>query len=226
VYHWGTVADWLVAAGTLVVAAVAVFQETIRDWFYRPKFRVSIKTEPPDCIAVPFNKPDGTIIANSVYLRLWIDNFGNATAKNAEVYAKELRRRRADGEWERVDAFPPTNLTWSNVRLMYFPIIAPKMGKHCDLAHIADPAQRHLLREDAPKLGLTVQQTSMAFDLTAVPNHRGHIVGPGKYRLSILVAAENARPIERTVAISLRGSWYADEAQMLRDGVGVTVEEP
>jgi hypothetical protein len=34
---WGTIADWLVALGTLTVAAVAVFQETIRGWFYRPK---------------------------------------------------------------------------------------------------------------------------------------------------------------------------------------------
>jgi hypothetical protein len=30
--QWGTVADWFVAAGTLVLAVVAVFQETIRAW--------------------------------------------------------------------------------------------------------------------------------------------------------------------------------------------------
>ena len=97
------------------------------------------------------------------------------------------------------------------------------MGKHCDVGHIADPARRDMLREDAPRLALTNQQTSLAFDLMAAPNHKGHIVGPGEYQLDILVAAENARPIKRTIAISLRGTWNPDETIMLRDGVGVTM---
>ncbi len=95
---WGTVSEWLVALGTLIIALVAIFQETIRSWFYHPSFHVSIKTEPPDCVAVPLTKPDGTVVADSVYLRCWVENVGNATAKNVEVYAKGLRRRRADGK--------------------------------------------------------------------------------------------------------------------------------
>lgn len=220
---WGTVADWLVAAGTLVVATVAVFQETIRGWFYRPAFQVSVRTEPPDCVAVSFTAQDGTRVANSVYLRLWVENVGNATAKNAEVYAKELRRQRADGTWELVGAFPPMNLRWANVGSIYFPSIASEMGKHCDLGHVVDPQQRHLLHEDNPSLALTNQQASLAFDLMVAPNHRGHIIGPGEYQLDILVAAENAHPIKRTVAISLRGTWDTDEARMLRDGIGIRV---
>jgi hypothetical protein len=220
---WGTVADWLVAVGTLVLAAVAVFQETIRGWFYHPEFEVSIKTESPDCVAVPFTKPDGTFVADSIYLRLWVENVGNATAKNVEVYARELRRQRAEGTWERVGAFPPMNLKWANIGTIYFQSIAPEMGKHCDLGHIVDPVGRPLLGEEAPKLALTNQQTSLAFDLMVAPNHRGHIIGPGDYQLDILVSAENVRPIKRIVAISLRGKWDADETKMLRDGVGVTI---
>lgn len=216
------VADWVVAAGTLVLAAVAVFQETIRGWFYHPAFRVSTKTEPPDCVAVPVTV-DGTFVADSIYLRIWVENVGNATAKNAEVYASGLRRRRADGTWEQVGAFPPMNLTWANIGTIYFPSIAPEMGKHCDVGHIVDPTRRHLLREDAPRLALTNQQASLAFDLMVAPNHRGHIIGPGEYQLDILVAAENVRPIKRTVAISLRGTWDTDETRMLRDGVGVAI---
>jgi hypothetical protein len=220
---WGTVADWLVGLGTLVLAAVAVFQETIRGWFYHPSFHVSIKTEPPDCNAVPFTKHDGTFVADSIHLRLWVENIGNATAKNAEVYAKELRRQRVDGTWERVGAFPPMNLKWANVGTIYFPSIAPEMGKHCGVGHIVDPARRNLLGEDAPRLTLTNQQTSLAFDLMAAPNHRGHIIGPGEYQLEILVAAENVHPIKRTITISLTGTWDADETRMLRDGVGVSI---
>jgi hypothetical protein len=100
----GTVANWLVAMGTFVVAAVAVFQETIRGWFYRPEFQVSITGEPPDCVSVPFSRLDGTFTADCIYLRVCVENVGNATANNAEVYARELRRRRLSGEWERVGA--------------------------------------------------------------------------------------------------------------------------
>jgi hypothetical protein len=221
--HWRAVADWCVAGGTLVLAAVAVCQDTIRAWFYHPQFRVSVKTEPPDCVAVPFTRPDGMFVANAIYLRVWIENLGNATAKNAEVYARELRRKSVDGTWPRVAEFPPMNLVWSGTRQMYFPIIASEMGKHCDIGHIVDPAQRAALREEAPRLGLTSQQTSLAFDLVAPPNHRGHIIGPGEYQLDILVAAENVRPIKRTIAISLRGLWDDDETKMLRDGVGIAV---
>src|SRR5450755_1028384 len=115
-------ADWLVAIGTLVLAAVAVFQDTIRSWFYRPSLCVSIKTAPPDCVSVPFtNKDSGEFIADCIYMRLRIENTGNATAKNCEVYAQELRRQRADGAWERVSAFPPMNLKWANIGTIYFP---------------------------------------------------------------------------------------------------------
>jgi len=222
---WGTPADWLVAIGTLIVAAVAVFQETIRAWFYHPAFRVSVKTEPPDCVWMPFTRPDGTFVSDSVYLRLLIENIGNATARDVEVYAAELRRRRADNTWERVAAFPPMNLKWANLGIIYFPSISPEMGKHCDVAHIADPANRAALGE-APPAPYPAGRTAMAFDLMVAPNHRGHIVGPGEYELDVLVAAQNVRPLRKTVKLRLPGDWYADEQRMLRDGVGITVEDP
>src|SRR5437660_3436361 len=58
-------AEWLtaigtivLAAGTIVLAGVAIFQDTIRDWVYHPILEALIQTLPPDCIAVPFAKPD------------------------------------------------------------------------------------------------------------------------------------------------------------------------
>ena len=213
------------AIGTLVLATVAVFQDTIRQLFYKPKFRIAIRCEPPDCVWVPFtNLQTGAFIAHSVYLRLWIENTGNAPARNVEVYAKELRLHRADGTWERVREFPPMNLLWANPPgTVYWPVIVSEMGKHCDLAHIVDPALRAQRGEENPALGLPPDRTSLAFDLMAAPNHKGHIVGPGRYQLDIVVAAENSRPLTETVEINLEGPWYADETRMLRDGVGVRI---
>ena len=219
------IAEWLTGVGTLALAVVAIFQDSIRGWVYRPKFQASITTRPPDCIAIPVSLQNGTFLADSTYIRLWVQNIGNAPAKNVEVYAKELLYRRADQSWEQVDAFPPMNLRWSNSGIIYFPVIVPDMGEHCDLFHIVDPARRSdpNIGEENPRLNLTNRQTSMAFDLMASPNHKGHIVGPGEYCLKILIAAENTHPFERSISISLRGTWDADETRMLRDGVGVSV---
>lgn len=222
----GTVASLLVALGTLVLAAVAVFQETIRSWFYRPEFRVTVRCAPPDCVAVPLrNRSTGQFVANSIYMRLWVENIGNATSRNVEVYAKELRRQRRDGSLEHVQTFPPMNLKWTNLGEIYFPVIVREMGKHCDIAHITDPAGRLIVGEENPRLNLSHGETSLAFDLAVAPYHLGHIVGPGTYHLDILVAAENSRPLLKTVEISLSGDWYADESRMLRDGVGVRILE-
>jgi hypothetical protein len=223
---WATVG---LAAGTLVLALVAIFPDTVRRWFYRPNLEVSIQTQPPDCVAVPITitRPAGQTDVNAFYLRLWVKNTGNTTAKTVEVYAEELLRRRADDTWESVKAFPPMNLPWSYIHSIYFGNIVPETGKHCDLGHIVDPARRagSLPHEENPRLGLSDRETSLSFDVVAPPNHKGHIVGPGEYRLRILIAAENVRrPAHETVSISLKGGWFADETQMSRDGVGVTIE--
>src|SRR5262249_47485666 len=150
-------------------------------------------------------------------------NVGNASAKNAEVYALQLRRRRADDSWEQVRTFAPMNLRWSDIDQMYFPSIAADTRKHCNVAHVTDPAQRVWIGEEVARLKLTDEECNMAFDVVSKPNHQGHIVGPGDYELDILVSAENARPDKRTVRLSLRGPWHDEEGRMLRDGVGISV---
>ena len=116
------------------------------------------------------------------------------------------------------------NLKWANFGKIYFPSIAPDMGKHCDLAHVVDPSRIHLPGQNAQNLSPTNLQSSLEFDLVVAPNHRGHIVGPGEYQLDVLVAADNVRPKNVRVVINVRGPWYPDEATMLRDGLGITVE--
>jgi hypothetical protein len=223
--EWGTAADWFVGLATLLLAIVAIAQDWIRSWFYKAELEVSCKTEPPDCHAVPITLRDGSLVGNSYYLRLKVKSVGNAAAKNVEVFAERLRRERADGTSEPVHEFPPMNLKWSHLGTMYFPIIGAGSGRLCDLGHITDPTRRAAINEEATRLGLTHQQVSLAFDVIAAPNHRGHIIGPGNYELDVTIAAENVAPMRRTVEIRLAGPWSADESTMLRDYVGVAVKQ-
>jgi hypothetical protein len=87
----GNLAEWAVAIATILLAAVAVFQDWIRSWIFAPALRPSIVTAPPDCVWVPIIDPYGGI-ANTVHARVLISNHGRATALNVEVYARELRR--------------------------------------------------------------------------------------------------------------------------------------
>ncbi len=229
------IADWLVGIGTLVLAIAAIAQDHIRRLVYSPKFHVSIKTDPPDCMAVPENMTKQlaptsqpmTVAVNALYLRIAVKNVGSAPALNAEVYAQELFRQRADGSWESVREFPPMNLTWADVGGMYFPRIAPGMSKHCDVASIYDPVAFASFLGGPIRSGLDPKKTTLSFLTISRPNHMGNVVGPGEYRLTILVAAENARPMQRTLRLSLpaNGVWYRDPTEMLRDGVGVYVED-
>ncbi len=222
----GNPAEWLEAIGTILVAIVAVFQEWVRGLFYRPKFRGSAKTLSPDAVAVPItDMQTGEHITDALFLRLWVENAGNTVAKNVEVYVQELRRERADGVWEIVEAFPPMNLKWSNTPFLYYPAIAPAMGKHCDCAHIVDPANRtkKALAEDNPALGVGNDVATMTIDLINTPNHRGNIIAPGKYRLLIKVVATNAKVVDWIVEIVFDGQWVADPVRMMRDHVGIMV---
>ena len=221
---WKILADWLVAIGTLTLAVVAIFQDKIRGFFYRPEFTVRTSTERPHCVLVPTTSMQtGLASGDRIYLRVWVMNVGNAAAKNVEIYAKELRSLRADGKWEVVKEFPPMNLKWADLGTMYWPLIAPQMGKHCDIAHIHDPERRAETFEESKRLGLAPNQASMTFDLITSPNHMGHIVGPGTYELDILVAAQNAEPYHKTVKITLKGDWDPDETTMLRKFVGIEI---
>jgi hypothetical protein len=221
---WKIIADLSVATGTLVLAAVALWQEKIRGWFYSPDLHVFTTNEPPQCVSVAVTNQAGVFLGDRVYLRVQIENKGSATAANVEVYANELRRRRpADDTWEVIKEFPVMNLKWADLGALYWPQIVPGMRAHCDVAHVHDPARRNEVGEESTRLSIDPSQTSMAFDLITAPNHMRHIVGPGQYQLDIIVAAVNAKARKRTLQIHLDGRWDDDETTMLREYVGIAV---
>jgi len=224
--HVNAVAQIAMVVVSVVLAAIAIFGRTILGWIYRPCLRVRVTSAPPDCVAVPILNTGTNEIADSVFLRIRIENAENATAtaQNVEVYAAYLSRQRADKSWEDIKTFPPMNLKWTDGGGIYFPRIAPGIAKPCDVAHITSPDERRKIRETLPK-GLDPLRTALVFELKVSPNHLGHIVGPALYRLDIVVAAENARPQRATVEINLRGEWYQDQEAMLRDGVGISLVE-
>lgn len=217
---WGNAPEWIGVGTTMLLGCIVVFQDRIRRWLESPKLDIDISNERPDCIFVPFtNTPTGEFLRDSVHVRLRVINDGRSQALKVEVYAESVGCY-TDGRWVQLQTFVPMNLTWADLNVMYFPGISPRMSKYCTLGYIVDPGRRK--PELEPAGGVEPDETCFAFSLIARPNNKSHIVGPGRYRIRLIVAAENAAPVTREIELHLPGKWYPDEATMLRDGIAVS----
>ncbi|MBI2849216.1 MAG: hypothetical protein HYX88_03700 [Chloroflexi bacterium] len=231
--------QWLTAYGTIILAfgtaalaVVAVFQHQIRGWLTRPDLTLSITVSPPDChkTLLFWQQAVGTLVsldtrvAEAYYFRLRIGNEGKTSARNVEVFGESLKLSRLDGTLETVDRFLPMNFLWANTKEVYFPSIAPKMWKHCDLGHIVDPKERREMPgEDDPNLPLQPGQSVFSLELMVKPHTLSHLIPPGSYQLTVVAAAANADPVRKVIELGIPGTWHEDEADMLARGIGLRV---
>jgi hypothetical protein len=150
-----------------------------------------------------------------------VENAGNVAAREVEVYATNVEKRTTSGEWQRVERFIPQYLTWSLVGVV-LPILPPKASRHCDVGHIIHPKYRrnfHVVENDE-KVG--DDETILSLDVLPKALRRGHLLPKGEYRITLEVAASNAKP--RTVVLYAHnpGVWHEDEATMLSDGTTIS----
>jgi hypothetical protein len=232
----GETAAWATAIGTLALAFVAVFQDWIRNCLTRPKLKLEIQPSPPDCMRTTFRQTvtiydptsrrpsyESNLEIPCYYFRLCITNTGNCEAREVEIFAKSAKRHHEiKGEFEDVDRFVPMNLLWSNVRKPFLTNLSPQIPKHCDLAHVVRPDKKYAVRHELP--GVPNEQCVLALDLEVEPNTKGHLLGPGFYRLSLVLAAANARPREYLLDIRIAGTWCEDEPRMFGEGIRVRLK--
>jgi len=161
--------------------------------------------------------------ADVYYLRVRVTNDGNVAAKNVEVFASELKTKRAGEGYVAVTSFLPMNLVWSQIGGVYVPQIAPKMHRHCDVARVIDPALRREFKPSDKTWDEVDPQAPILDICTHVKvNTLPHLVPAGTYRLTIIAAGANTEPVTATIEITLKG-WYASTERMLTDGIGVEI---
>jgi hypothetical protein len=228
----GSSAEWATAIGTIALAVMtflavlaAVFQDRIRSWIWRPELDLRILPQPPDCLKIPMTWPTqgGMSQADCYYLRVQVDNMGHQAAKKVELFLGEILEKTPSG-FARRQTFLPLNLLWANFRepTMFLDHLSPHVPKHCDVAHIIDPAARTSIPgEDNPALGLISQQTALSLDLVVKPNTFSYLLPPGTYRLKLVLGAANAQPVTRWVEIVHSGQWFSNEQQMLSTGLQI-----
>ena len=223
------ITDWLIALGTLAVVIVAIFQEKIKAIINRPKLKLLVNINPPDCHKTYLerqflhgDKSVNKIRGDCYFFRFNSKNEGNRRAERVEVFISELQKQQASGEYKKIDSFLPMNLTWSHVGGIFYDAISPKMRRFCDLGYILKPDDRRLFSEsDDPNLNVPSNKTIFQFTLETAPYTMSHLIPPGKYRLIIYVASQNTKPIEQKIEINHTGNWYDDERKMFSEGVNI-----
>ena len=216
------------ALATLMAVAVALFWREIVRWWRRPRLTATLRARSPDCVMTfaPFTHPvtEEVTLAGCFYLRLWVENFGHTAARRVQVFASRLSRMRDDGSWVENDQFLPMNLRWSHSQQrlsgpeIFAQMIAPQMGKHCDLGHILDPDRREVFGlEEQPwqTVDGDAHNTVLSLDLEVKPKTQTHLIAPGRHCLELRVAAANAEPVTVEIEFILSGAWIEDEGRAI-----------
>lgn len=210
---------WLAGIGTLIVAFVAIFNEWVKRLFFHPTLRLGVRVGRPVAEKTFWGGPMAGSLVTVYYFRLEVENVGNASAEDVQVYAASVHRVAA-GETALVQRFTPMNLCWSHIRKPTLPILLPDMPpRYCDLAHITNPAAKKNLFEDLPSVN--EKTPVLALDLEAKPFSGGHLLEPGEYYLVLKLAATNCPPKDYRVYVNFAGLWFDDESKMFKDGIHI-----
>ena len=212
-------AGWFAAFGTLVLAFVAVFQEWIKSWFFKPMLDLKIRAARPDAEKTRFD-----VNTNVYYFRVAVTNCGRRAAEAVQVYVARVKRKKADDKYELVDRFIPMALKWTHKGVTTLPYLLPDMPpSYCDFGHITDPG-----RKMAPPFenleGVSPNETVFALDTEVSPKSKSNLFGPGEYYVYLKVAASNCAPKDFKVKVKMPGKWFEDEEQMFRDGIGLSLD--
>ena len=74
--------------------------------------------------------------------RLWVANSGKKAAQRVQVFARQLLRRHANGDFRSETRFLPMNLLWSHGVGVTLEGLACGTGHHCDLGYIFPPRRQ------------------------------------------------------------------------------------
>ncbi len=220
-----SLAQWLSAVGTISAVVYALFKDAILAWIRKPRLEVTCTKEEPFTsktpIIVPGNK--GVWTGEAYYVRARVENTGKTRAEKVQVYAAKLAVAGADRTFTDVPGFIPLNVKWSNSpHGSVSPIldgISPKMAAFCDLVALTDLANPYQARPQHATPNVTIAQLQLEVD----PLSGSNLLAPGTYRVTLRIAAANARPIDKVFEFSHSGAWISDDSRMRRECLGVTL---
>jgi hypothetical protein len=214
---FGPAAAWAGASVTLLAVLVALFKDPLREWWGRPKLRCSMSRSRKVKMPVPGAlKRTVSNSAPGYFFRCEIGNEGRAAAKRAHVFAAALSKKAAGGLYVAYPLFIPANLLWAQyvkTNAEEFRDISPGTARPCDLGFTIVPNRAALFGAAIESAGEGTATLSIKLSGGAIT------IGPGSYRLHVVVGADNAASIRGYFNIDVTGKWSDSPDEMLTDGV-------
>jgi len=148
--------QFFIAVGAFLVAALAIWGDSLKSYFFAPKLEVSVQLQSPYCQRMPA----GT------WFRVKVENVSRTAAQNVELWIVELRRGSKSNSLQ-LDLVP-IPLKWTHTGKSVAASINPSFHRYCDFGTLihraggsppytenAQAMEFHLLTEPMPSDGST-----------------------------------------------------------------------
>lgn len=123
------------SAGTLILAALAIFGESVKKWFYKSSLSFKIENKEPFVIECNTKEKFSEDTSTSIAINLKISNVGNISAINAQLYTEKIFRVRQENQTYYLDReIIPANYFWKNESEIKS--LTPLMSHYVEIAKI------------------------------------------------------------------------------------------
>lgn len=219
-------AQWFGAVSTLLAVIVALFKDSIRESWRRPKLVATCENSPPCSIRTPLFVHDRITnlllwTGDCYYVRVKVENNGLTRAEKIQVSVSKLYYRPGvDGDFSEVLKHHfPINLKWTHIDTPILDGISPDMSALCDIVALCDPANPHWPRPANTPPNTTVGKLQLEVELPP----EFHSLRHGSWKLILRIGAANAKPIEKTLLFSHTGEWRESDDDMRRECLRVSL---
>lgn len=121
--------------GTLVLAFLAIFGQTVKKWFYKPNLNFVIENKEPYVMECNTKEILSNETSKSIAINLKIKNIGNISAINAQLYTEKIFRVRKENQTYYLDReIIPANYLWKNESELKS--LTPLMSHYVEIANI------------------------------------------------------------------------------------------
>jgi hypothetical protein len=204
---WDIVIQSVVALGTIAVAILAIFGNTIRKYFYRPKLQIETSTDSP-FVSTVYEQNENTSEQNT-YTRicLKISNEGKSALDSCQGLIEVIyEKRKANDSFCLFKKMMPTQFEWDASGSKK--IIVPKIPGYLEVAKIQKDYTLSSNPNSAKNTKITEPNSELFISINA-PNQNKGIqlkLGQGTFILPVIIYADNlSRPAKYFVEIYWMG---------------------
>ncbi len=219
-------AQWAGAVATFLAVLVALFKDSIREWWRKPELEITCRNEPPWTVRTPLFVHDaaGRLLwtGDSYWVRVKVENKGRTRAEKVQVSLSKLCYSPGPDASSSEDSTRqhfPLNLKWSHYHVPILDGISPAMAALCDIIALSDPANPHIPKVANAPLNIAIGMLQLEVDLPPEFNS----LRPGYWKLCLRIAAANAKPIDKTLLFSHTGEWRQADTDMRRECLRVSL---